>query len=94
MSNISKETLSRVLEHNDVNTDDKTCNEFNISPETLNRYKRKGRIFGFGEPKKLIDMPNILIFDIETAPMEVFVWGLYKQRISHDNVIQDWFILS
>ena len=38
--------------------------------------------------------PKVLILDIETAPMTVFVWGLYKQRISHDNIISDWFLLS
>lgn len=40
------------------------------------------------------DLPRILLFDIETAPMEVFVWGLYKQFIPHTNVIKDWFVLS
>jgi len=66
---------------------------FNLGLETLNRYsrlaKQKER-----EKDRIMDLPNILIFDIETAPMEVYVWGLYKQRISHENVIQDWFILS
>ena len=38
--------------------------------------------------------PKILIFDIETAPMEVYVWGLYKQRIPIDNIIKDWSLLS
>ena len=37
---------------------------------------------------------KILIFDIETAPMEVYVWGLYKQRIPINNVIKDWSLLS
>ncbi len=39
-------------------------------------------------------LPRILLLDIETAPMEVYVWGLYKQFIPHGNVIKDWFILS
>lgn len=38
--------------------------------------------------------PKILLFDVETSPMEVLVWGLYKQRISPDNVIKDWALLS
>jgi DNA polymerase III epsilon subunit-like protein len=38
--------------------------------------------------------PKILIFDIETAPMEVFVWGLYKQQIPIQNVIKDFSLLS
>jgi DNA polymerase elongation subunit (family B) len=47
------------------------------------------------------ELPRILLFDIETAPMEVYVWGLYKQRIPHTNIIKDengreksWFVLS
>ncbi len=46
-------------------------------------------------------MPRILLFDIETSLMEVYVWGLYKQRIPHTNIIKDdngneksWFVLS
>lgn len=39
-------------------------------------------------------LPRVLVFDIETLPMQVFVWGLYKQRISPDNVISDYCILS
>ena len=47
------------------------------------------------------DLPKILLFDIETSPMEVYVWGLYKQFISHNNIIKDkngneksWYVLS
>ena len=39
-------------------------------------------------------IPRILIFDIETSPMEVLVWGLYEQRISPDNVKKEWSVLS
>ena len=52
-----------------------------------------------GSPKQ--ELPKILLFDIETALMEVYVWGLYKQRIPHTNIIKDkdgseksWFVLS
>ncbi len=38
--------------------------------------------------------PAILLFDIEALPMSVFVWGLYKQRISPDNIISDFVVLS
>ena len=46
------------------------------------------------ERPKAVTPAKILIFDIETAPMEVYVWGLYKQRINPINVIKDWSILS
>ena len=48
------------------------------------------------------ELPKILLFDIETAPMEVYVWQIdYKQFIPHTNIIKDengeeksWFVLS
>ena len=46
-------------------------------------------------------LPKILLFDIETSLMEVYVWGLYKQFIPHNNIIKDkngkdktWYVLS
>lgn len=39
-------------------------------------------------------LPKILIFDIETAPMEVYVWNCAEQRIHIGQIIKDWFILS
>jgi hypothetical protein len=53
-----------------------------------------------GSPQS--DLPKILLFDIETAPMEVYVWAInYKQFIPHTNIIKDengeeksWFVLS
>jgi len=39
-------------------------------------------------------LPLILIFDIETAPMQAFTWSLFKPRLSHENIIKDWFVLS
>jgi len=37
---------------------------------------------------------RILLFDIETIPMEVYVWGLFKQRISPENIIKEWSVVS
>lgn len=45
-------------------------------------------------PPNLPKIPKILLLDIETLPMEVRVWGLYKQRISHESVIKDYCIVS
>tara|TARA_R100000306_G_scaffold52459_1_gene49307 strand:+ start:44 stop:937 length:894 start_codon:yes stop_codon:yes gene_type:complete len=40
------------------------------------------------------ELPKILLLDIETSLMKVYVWGLYKQRIPHQNIISDWYVLS
>lgn len=36
---------------------------------------------------------KILLFDIETAPMLVYTWGLYNQNISHSAIKEDWYVL-
>lgn len=38
-------------------------------------------------------LPKILVFDIETAPMEVFTWGLYDQNIGINQIKNDWFVI-
>jgi DNA polymerase elongation subunit (family B) len=49
------------------------------------------------DPKviKKEDSARILLLDIETAPMEVYVWQLFKNNyISPDAVIKDWSVLT
>ena len=43
---------------------------------------------------KGLALPKILLFDIETAPMEVYVWTCQEQRIHDTQIIKDWFIIS
>jgi hypothetical protein len=37
---------------------------------------------------------KVLIIDIETAPVEAYVWGLWKQNVGLDFIKADWTILS
>ena len=39
-------------------------------------------------------MPKVLVLDIETLPMEAFVWTLRKPWINTGNLIADWCIVS
>lgn len=38
-------------------------------------------------------LPKILIFDIETAPMQAFVWKRFKENISLDQTISESYML-
>lgn len=38
--------------------------------------------------------PRVLLFDIETAPMLGYVWGLWDQNIALNQIKQEWFVLS
>lgn len=38
--------------------------------------------------------PRILMIDIETAPMKGVFWGLWKQNIALNQILEDWYILT
>lgn len=38
--------------------------------------------------------PKILVFDIETAPITAYTWGLWDQNIGLNQIKSDWHILS
>lgn len=38
--------------------------------------------------------PRIATLDIETSPILAYVWGLFKQFVNIDHIVQDWSILS
>lgn len=55
---------------------------------SFNSIRIKSKSLDVGE---LDTPPKILLLDIETLPMEVYVWGLmYNNYISHESIIKDW----
>jgi uncharacterized protein YprB with RNaseH-like and TPR domain len=44
--------------------------------------------------KPKIKKPNILLIDIETAPITAYIWGLFDQNVALNQIKDDWFILS
>lgn len=85
---VSTQRANEVLAYLEEYGEEKALAYFNtLNRETIERYKRRAK-------HRETRQPKILLLDVETAPMEVYVWGLYKQRISHRNVINDWFMFS
>lgn len=37
---------------------------------------------------------KILLVDLETAPLEVYTWGIHEQNVALNQIIKDWSILS
>lgn len=37
---------------------------------------------------------KILVFDIETSPLRGYFWSLWKQNISTNQILSDWFMLT
>ena len=69
------------------------------SKRTVRRYagpyaKRLDRIFGITPEQVQVSQPKILIFDIETSMLEVYVWSLRQHGwINPENIIKDWSVL-
>ncbi len=40
------------------------------------------------------DGPKILLLDIETAPIEAYVWGLWDNNVALNQIQSDWHVLS
>lgn len=38
--------------------------------------------------------PKVLVFDIETAPMLGYVWGLWDNNVALNQLHSDWYVLS
>jgi hypothetical protein len=53
--------------------------------------KSKSKFKRYDAPK---GQPKVLIFDIETAPMKAWVWGLWENNVSLNMVAADWHVLS
>lgn len=87
MSNVSVDRAKEITDHLKDFGETKTLAKYNITSETLHRYKRKVNY----TPERRI--PMVLLFDIETTPLQANVWHTGKQRISHESIISDWNII-
>ena len=46
------------------------------------------------DAEEIIKLPNILLIDIETSPIQSYTWGLWKQNVNLDQIISNWFMLT
>lgn len=74
---------------------------YDISPDDINKARIAAKQqLGIGRYKNFIPgnftkkFPKILIYDTETAPMRAFVWRRWKENISLDQTISEWFMLA
>jgi len=47
-----------------------------------------------GIEEGLIKRPKVLVFDIETAPIEALVWSIWDQNIPLSRIKKDWSVLA
>jgi DNA polymerase elongation subunit (family B) len=81
-------------------TNAQIARKLGCSKRTVRRHagpyaERLQKFFGITPDDLKKEGAKILLFDIETAPMEVFVWQLKQNGwISPESVIKDWSILT
>jgi len=95
MNSLSDSRLKEVLEYTILNGIENASKTYSISQETISRYFREARardILDNIEPK--VKKPNVLLFDIETAPLNAAVWGLWKQNVNLEQIYSEWFMLT
>lgn len=71
--------------------------KFVRNPDNIRKMFKKRTSSATRKPhgQKVINKkPKILVFDIETAPMESYHWGLWDQNISLGQIKYDWAVLS
>lgn len=93
---LSKARLVEINDYVNAHGFDEAKMNYNITHDTLSRYLRLARRYKLDKPEnaEVIHNPKILILDIETAPMEAYVFGLWKQNINFDFLTSDWYMLS
>lgn len=82
----AKEILSYMVDHGEQ----KTIEHYRITNETLYRYLR---LANFKKEGKTV-VPKILLFDVETFPLKLYSWTLWKPKLSYTNIIEDWALVS
>lgn len=100
MSNKVKELVAKMIERPYILEmgKGKISKWFNCSTDEVREAKRIARdsmrAIDDEVIKDSIKLPNILIVDIETAPIKAYVWRLWKQNVYIDQIVSDWFMLT
>lgn len=79
------------------------CDEFGVEAairklgkkeDTMRRYLGEAKSRGIEPATKHGHLPRILVFDLENAPTEAAVWGMFKQFIRKEQIVSEWYMLS
>jgi len=87
-----QEAVNAYIEHGEY----KASQILGMKPSSLERLLREARVRGISstDEEDTPHRPNVLILDIETSLMSVFVWTPGKQYIGPNQIIEDWHTLS
>jgi len=87
------EKITRVLELSEKLGREAAAIRLGIQEETIDRYHREAKAKGI-EITEHKPLPKILVYDVENAPTEAAVWGMFKQFIRKEQIVSEWYMLS
>lgn len=68
-----------------------------IKPSSIERLLREARVRNITaeiSPEDPIVPPNIIILDVENSPSLAAVWGIHKQFLNTQQIVQEWYMFS
>lgn len=68
--------------------------KFDKSPETIRKTFRRKTGEGNSRKPQGTKKPRILLFDVETLPLEVYAWSLWQDSTPLNMVKKDWSVLG
>lgn len=92
----SQDTIKRVLElcqkmtYKEVALKIKEEFGINKSPNAIRHIKRDYQ----NDENFNVPLPKVLVYDIETAPIMAYVWGLWDNNVALNQIESDWYVLS
>lgn len=69
-----------------------TAKRLKIDPEMVDKAREALRTVSLNSSTP-VKGPRILILDIETTPMQAYVWKRWKENVSLDQTIAEWFMI-
>jgi len=77
-----------------IAVDNKIAGRLNKTELNLLGGFKKAKDLYFTEKEKGVKKPKVLLFDIETAPLEVVTWGIWDQNVPLSRIKKDWSVLA
>lgn len=97
MSKWSQKEIDLLLKLEEDHTHKETAEKLNKKFKTKhsqNAVRKAYERYKFPVLEMEQEKPKILLFDIETLPVEAYVWGLWDQNVGLNMIKEDWTVLS
>lgn len=88
--------MNKQCKHEDIRTRNKSLTRFqcNDCGKWFNDKNVPNESYRMPPPPKPVEAPKILLFDLETAPLMAYLWGMYNQNLNISQIITPYYIIT